>query len=47
MTIYREFGIKGGLKKIKQELGIMHPVLKDLNGLKAPVLWSKYLTGDA
>ncbi len=47
MTIYREFGIWDGLKKIKQNLGILNPVFRDVNGLNAPVLWSKYLNGDS
>jgi tRNA A37 N6-isopentenylltransferase MiaA len=46
MLIYRSFGIKGGLKKIKENLGITHPILKDVNGASAPTLWQKYIEGD-
>jgi uncharacterized protein YprB with RNaseH-like and TPR domain len=46
MLIMREFGWKGGLKKIKEELKITHPILKDVNGASAPLLWKKYLAGD-
>lgn len=31
MAIMRELGLKGGLKKIKEELKITHPILKDVN----------------
>lgn len=42
MGIMRELGLKGGLKKIKEELKITHPILKDVNGMSAPLLWKKY-----
>ncbi len=46
MMIYRGLGIWGGLKKIKQDLNITHPLLKDVNGFSAPALWEKHLNGD-
>lgn len=43
----KEFGLKGGLKKIEQEIGIARDKeIEDINGFKAVALWKKHKNGD-
>jgi uncharacterized protein YprB with RNaseH-like and TPR domain/predicted nuclease with RNAse H fold len=45
--ITRKLGMKGGLKEIEANLGLLRAAeIEDLTGYDATVLWAKYLRGD-